>query len=97
MNFVRQIHTRLIEKDERIAKLESDVLEWQNKTLAAANIKPLHYTPAPIPPAVHRAPIGPTAKRNMLLEQAAEREALARPSDAEILQIANQVSKNGSK
>lgn len=97
LGVVRQMDLRLQERDQRIESLETDLLEWQNKTLSLANLRPLHHKPGPLPEPIQRAPIGPTMKAGMQAQRAAEIDQKTRPSDEEILQAANKVSSNGNK
>lgn len=90
MNIARLFsYTRLLElsaERERarhtteIASLKRDLLEWQNRVLAQANIKPLPNPFAVVPPKpetkpVSRPPVGQSAKKAYLAEQAGGQNA----------------------
>lgn len=94
--FVRQMRSRIHERDERIKNLETDLLEWQNRTLSLAHIRPLHQQSNPPGQPMFRAPIGPTQKNSMLQAQQAEKDLIGKPTDADILNAANKVAGNGN-
>jgi hypothetical protein len=87
MNIARLFsYVRLLEREaarERVrhrvetARLKRELLEWQSRALTQAGIKPLPNPFAVVPPKPEtkptlRAPVGQSAKRAYLAEQAGE-------------------------
>jgi hypothetical protein len=71
-------HTLLRERVRHrveVARLKRELLEWQNRVLQQAHVRPIPFpneTLKPTPPTKPAPPVGVTAKRTYLAEQEAK-------------------------
>lgn len=75
---------------KEVDDLKRELLEWQNRVLAQANIKPLPNPFVVVPPKpetkpILRPPVGMTAKREYLAEQAKRQENI--PTAEQVLGV----------